>query len=198
MSGPLILVVEDDAGTAELLAEALGEAGFRVELAPDGRAGLDAMRGLRPDLVLCDVSMPGLSGLDLLAELAAGHPALDAIPFVFLTALADRDTELRARRMGADDFVAKPVDLDLLVEVVRARLAGGTVRASRAAPLLTAREAEALAWVARGKSSADAAVLMGLAERTVNFHVENAMRKLGVGSRVQAALLAVRAGLVRP
>ncbi len=198
MSGPLLLVVEDDPGTAELLVEALGEAGFRVETAPDGRAGLAAMRDLRPDLVLCDISMPGLSGLDLLAELAGGHPALDAIPFVFLTALADRGTELRARRMGADDFVAKPVDLDLLVEVVRARLSGGTVRAARGAPELTARELEALTWVARGKSSADAATLMGVAERTVNFHVENAMRKLGVASRVQAALVAARVGLVKP
>ncbi|HYC01827.1 MAG TPA: response regulator transcription factor [Azospirillaceae bacterium] len=193
-----LLVIEDDGGTRELLIEELSEAGFEVLPAVDGRAGLEAMLRHRPDLVLCDIAMPVRSGFDLLRALVDGHPELADIPFVFLTAFADRETELAGRRLGADDFVTKPIDFDLLVEVVRARLSGSTVRAARSPVQLSDREAEALTWVARGKSSGDAAVLMNVAERTVNFHVENAMRKLGVGSRVQAALAAARIGLIRP
>lgn len=198
MTGPRLLVIEDDPETRELIVEELVEAGFVVETAADGAAGLAAMLAAPPCLVLCDISMPVRSGFDLLGDLVRTHRALDHVPFVFLTALADRDTELRGRRMGADDFVAKPIDFDLLVEIIRARLSGSPARRRQPEVPLSARELEALTWVARGKSSADAAVLMGVAERTVNFHVENAMRKLEVGSRVQAALLAARAGMIRP
>ena len=193
-----LLVIEDDAETRELIVEELSEAGFEVSTAEDGEAGLRAILTLRPDLVLCDISMPVSSGFDVLERLTTAHPDLAEIPFVFLTALADRETELRGRRLGADDFVTKPIDFDLLVEILRARLAGRTARAGRMAVSLSEREAEALTWAARGKSSAEAAMLMGVTERTVNFHVENAMRKLGVGSRIQAALLAVRTGMIRP
>lgn len=193
-----LLVIEDDPETRELIVEELSEAGFTVKTAGDGAAGLQAMLDFQPDLVICDISMPIRSGFDLLEDLGSGYPQLDSIPFIFLTAFADRDTELHGRRLGADDFVTKPIDFDLLVEIVRARLSRGPARIRRLDVQLTGREAEALTWAARGKSSADAAILMNVTERTVNFHVENAMRKLGVGSRIQAALLAARAGLIRP
>lgn len=193
-----ILVIEDDPETRELLLEELIDAGFEVHTADDGEEGLELMLSSSPDLVLSDISMPVCSGMELLSKLADSHPELDGIPFVFLTAFSDRETELRGRRLGADDFITKPIDFDLLIEIVRARLCGISVRSRRPSPHLSSRETEALTWVARGKSSSDAAVLMGVTERTVNFHVENAMRKLGVGSRVQAALLAARANLIRP
>ncbi len=101
------------------------------------------------------------------------------MPFVFLTALKDRDTELRGRMLGADDYVCKPIDFDLLNSIVKARLA----RVARTAiwPTnvhLNDREIETLSWAARGKTSAEIAEIIGLSKRTVDFHIDNAREKL--------------------
>ncbi|HYE00565.1 MAG TPA: response regulator transcription factor [Alphaproteobacteria bacterium] len=192
-----ILVIEDDADTRDLIVEELRDHGLAVETAPDGGAGIAMIETAPPDLVLCDITMPGMTGYEVLERLTALHPRYGDLPFVFLTALGSREDMLRGRRLGADDYLTKPIDFDLLVEVVKARLVRVARALNKPAPALTEREAEALAWVARGKSSADTAVLMGISERTVNFHVENAMAKLGVATRVQAVLAAGRAGLIR-
>lgn len=193
-----LLVIEDDHETLDLLVEALEEAGFTVDTASDGEAGLDAIQRCRPDLVLCDVSMPGTSGFEVLERLTAAYPRHADIPLVFLTALSDRESVLRGRQLGADDYVTKPVDFEILIEVIKARLHSGAARARNAATtLLTAREMEVLSWVARGKASGDIAVLMGISERTVNYHVENAMRKLDVSTRAQAVMRATRDGIIR-
>ena len=68
--------------------------------------------------------MPAMSGFELLERLIALAPRFSKMPFVFLTALTDRDNELRGRRLGADDYVTKPIDFDLLATIISARLAG--------------------------------------------------------------------------
>jgi DNA-binding CsgD family transcriptional regulator len=96
---------------------------------------------------------------------------------VFLTALADRDNELQARRLGADDYVTKAIDFDMLETIINARLAG--VARNDVWPKLVTlnyREIEALTWAARGKTSAEIADLHGLSKRTVDFHLDNAKR----------------------
>jgi DNA-binding NarL/FixJ family response regulator len=193
-----LLLIEDDRETLDLLVETLEEAGFTVDTASDGEAGLAAIQRLKPDLVLCDISMPGTSGFDVLERLTATYPRHADIPLVFLTALADRESVLRGRQLGADDYVTKPVDFEILIEVIKARLHSGVARARNATTtLLTVRETEVLSWVARGKASGDIAVLMGISERTVNYHVENAMRKLDVSTRAQAVMRATRDGIIR-
>ncbi|WP_395826215.1 response regulator transcription factor [Elstera sp.] len=192
-----LLCIEDDPDTRALLVEELEEAGYDVRAAIDGAEGLTEALSFRPDLILCDVMLPRLSGFDLLEKYGALVPNVP--PFIFLTALTDRDNALRGRRLGADDYVTKPIDFDILIEIVKRRL-------SRAAPApvaagsheLTDREIETLTWVARGKSSSEIAEMLGISERTVNFHVENVMRKLDVVSRVQAAVVAVQSGWIRP
>jgi CheY-like chemotaxis protein len=82
-----ILCIEDDRETAALLVEDLGERGFEVTLAHDGGAGLAAILSGHPDLVLCDISMPTMSGFDVLDQLTAIAPRFRDMPFVFLTAL---------------------------------------------------------------------------------------------------------------
>ena len=109
--------------------------------------------------------------------------------------VGSRESHLQARRLGCDDFIAKPLDFGLLVEIVRNRLA----QRSKQTPVdfaLTDREIEALTWVAKGKSSTDIAVLMNVSERTVNFHISNVIRKLGVATRVQAAIRCALLGLI--
>jgi DNA-binding NarL/FixJ family response regulator len=143
--------------------------------------------------------MPVMSGLEVLERLNALAPRLGRIPFVFLTALADRDSELRARRLGADDYVTKPIDFDMLEMIINARLAG--VARNEIWPKLVTlndREIEALTWVARGKTSAEVADVIGLSKRTVDFHLDNARVKLGAATRTEAAIKAAIGKLIEP
>lgn len=195
---PKILCIEDDAETLALLASVLTGAGFDVVTAADGQAGFDAIVAERPDLVICDILLPRLSGFEILERLS-WVPAENgsSAPFVFLTALDDRDAVLRGRRLGADDYVTKPVDFDILLEIVKRRLAPAGRFQQTPPPTFSSRELEILAWVARGKSSTDIATLIGISDRTVDYHVENAMRKLGVKTRVQAAVKACTWKLIK-
>ena len=193
-----ILCIEDNPDTLELMAEELQEAGYLVECAADGLSGLAALRQRRPDAVICDIDMPGLSGFEVLEKAAADGNLLGRVPFILLTAYDDRDSVLHGRRLGCDDYLTKPIDFELLVEVVRTRLMRVGKRDGDLPARLSEREAEALTWSARGKSSADIAVLMSLSERTINFHIENASAKLGVATRIQAAVKASLLGLIKP
>ena len=120
-----VLVADDDAATRTLIDMALQEAGYDCVLAADGRAALEQTRATRPDLVVLDVSMPLLSGDEVQRELRR-DPRTRYIPVVFVT--AKRTTaEVAARlRNGADDYVAKPFDVDELV----ARIASALRRAA--------------------------------------------------------------------
>jgi DNA-binding NarL/FixJ family response regulator len=194
-----ILCIDDDRAITALVAEELAARGFEPVVAHDGHEGFVAILKLMPDLVLCDVSMPIMSGFEVLERLNSLAPRLGHIPFVFLTALADRESELRARRLGADDYVTKPIDFDMLDMIINARLAG--VARNEMWPklaMLNDREIEALTWVARGKTSAEIAGLVGLSKRTVDFHLDNARIKLGATTRTQAAIKAAMGRLIEP
>ena len=194
-----ILCVEDDLETATLLAEEFGERGYEVTLAHDGQAGFAAVLKLKPDIVLCDVSMPVMSGFELLDRLVELTPRFASMPFIFLTALGDRDNQLKGRRLGADDYIVKPIDFEILDTIIRARLAkvARTETWSREIDL-SDREVECLTWAARGKSSAEIAQIIGTSKRNVDFHIETACRKLNVATRVQAAVKAVSGRLIEP
>jgi len=194
-----ILCIEDDRETATLIAEELVERGFEISIAHDGRAGLAAILKTMPDLVLSDISMPVMSGFELLERLTALEPRFAKMPFIFLTALTDRDNELKGRHLGADDYVTKPIDFEVLTTIINARLAG--VARSELWPKLVQlndREVETLTWVARGKTSAEIAEILGLTKRTVDFHIDNARTKLGAATRTQAVIKAATGRLIDP
>jgi DNA-binding NarL/FixJ family response regulator len=194
-----ILCIEDDRETAALIAEELLDRGYDVTVAHDGREGLAAILRIMPDLVLSDISMPAMSGFELLERLTALAPRFSYMPFVFLTALTDRDNELKGRLLGADDYVTKPIDFDLLVTIIAARLKA-VARAGLLPKtiLLNDREVEVLTWVARGKTSAEIAQILGLTKRTVDFHTDNARTKLGAATRTEAAIKAATGKLIQP
>jgi DNA-binding response OmpR family regulator len=193
-----ILCIEDDRDSASLICEELGDRGFDVRVAYDGREGLASILKDPPDLVLSDVSMPGMSGFELLERLATMAPRFEGIPFVFLTALGDQRSELRGWQLGADDYLTKPVDYAVLAARIGARLA----RIARAAPpmqvQLREREVETLTWAARGKTFEEIGTILSLSRRTVEFHLENARRKLGVATRTQALVKAATERLIQP
>jgi DNA-binding NarL/FixJ family response regulator len=194
-----LLCIEDDHETAALVAEELTDRGYQVRLAYDGGEGYAAILKSPPDLVLSDISMPVISGFDILERLTAAAPRFRNMPFVFLTALTDREVEIKARRLGVDDFVTKPIDFDLLEAIVVARLAGVARTEVFARTVdMSDRETETLTWAARGKTSAEIAVILGLSKRTVDFHIENARMKLGAATRIEAAIKAATSRLIQP
>jgi|SRR5579871_1187872 len=198
-TGTRILYIEDDAEYAGLIADALTVRGYSVMLAPNGREGLDAILRCAPDLVLSDINLPAMSGFALLERLTSMAPRFARMPIVFLTALADHDNELRGWRMGADDYVTKPVDFDVLAAVIAARLkrvARNTLWPGKIA--LAPRERETLTWAARGKTFSEIGHILGLSRRTVEFHLDNARRKLGVSTRTQALVKAAVGDLIEP
>lgn len=193
-----LLCIDDEQRIVDLLTEELSEQGYAVHGATSGPEGFAAILRLNPDLVICDINMPGMTGFEVLEKLKTLSPQFSRMPFIFLSALNEREDILKGRRLGADDYVTKPIDFEMLLEVVKARLNPVARKANaRPAVSLTEREIEALTWSARGKSSADIAVLMEVSERTVNFHIANAMQKFGVATRIQAAVKASLAGIIK-
>src|SRR3984893_1028344 len=193
-----ILCIEDDRDTASLICEELVDRGFEVRLAEKAREVLAAILKEPPDLVLSDVGMPGMSGFELLGTLTSMEPRFESMPFVFLTALGDHDSELTGWQLGAADYLTKPVDYDVLAALITARLA----RVARSAIWpkhvgLPQREVEALTWAARGKTFWEIGEILGLSKRTVEFHLENARRKLGVATRTQALIKAAAGHLIQ-
>jgi DNA-binding NarL/FixJ family response regulator len=194
-----ILCIEDDRETAALIAEELAERDFAVSSTYDGHEGFVAILKEMPDLVLCDINMPVMSGYEVLERLTELAPRLGRIPFIFLTAMAGREDELRGRRLGADDYITKPIDFERLHMIINARLAG--VARNEVWPklvMLNDREIDTLTWVARGKTSAQIAEILELSKRTIDFHLDNARVKLGAATRTQAAIKAAVGRLIEP
>jgi len=121
MSKKRILIVEDEADMAELVAARLRREGYIVELAADGVEGLKRIRANPPDLALVDIMMPRLSGTDLVTELRQ-DPRTAAVPTILMTAKGEESDIVVGLRLGADDYVTKPFSMSVLVARVAAVL----------------------------------------------------------------------------
>lgn len=117
-----ILCIEDEADIRQVLVDELSDVGYEVLEAADGQQGLDTILQQKPDLVLCDITMPVMDGHALLQTLRANHPELAELPFIFLSALADRKHIVVGKKLGADDYLTKPVDFEVLFATIEARL----------------------------------------------------------------------------
>ncbi|MGB0681921.1 MAG: response regulator transcription factor [Magnetovibrionaceae bacterium] len=117
-----ILCIDDEEPLRRLIAGEIEAAGYPVLTAENGQAGLQAILTHKPDLILCDIMMPDMDGYELLTELRIYHPEFAWTPFIFLTALADSRDVIKGKVLGADDYLTKPVDFDLLVATLESRL----------------------------------------------------------------------------
>jgi DNA-binding NarL/FixJ family response regulator len=197
-----ILVIEDESEMRRNIAALLRYYDYEPIVAENGRAGVEAARLAKPDLILCDVMMPELDGYGVLQALQA-DAALARVPFIFLTAKGEKDDLRSGMNLGADDYLTKPVANADLVRAIETRLRRSQQQVNRefkpdfssAEPLvrlgLTSRAAEALLWLAQGKTNADIATILGITESTVKKHVQEMFDKLGVETRGAAALRAL-------
>jgi DNA-binding response OmpR family regulator len=117
----VILVIEDQAKIRDNILETLEMEGYRIHGARNGMTGVQLARAHHPDLIICDIMMPGMDGYTVLMELQ-NDPATTTIPFIFLTARADRESQRQGMELGADDYLTKPFTRAELLAAVTTRL----------------------------------------------------------------------------
>src|ERR1041385_2572321 len=168
-----ILVIEDEPEMRRNITALLRYQDYEPIEAPNGREGVALARREKPDLILCDVMMPELDGHGVLQALQQ-DAQLALIPFIFLTARGEKDDLRSGMNLGADDYLTKPVANADLVRAIETRLRRSEQQVTRefkpdfssAEPLLslglTPRSAEALLWLAQGKTNADIAIILGI------------------------------------
>ena len=208
------LVLVDDhklfrRGLTALLADV---AGFEiVGEAGDGVEGIKLAAALRPDVMLLDLHMPGITGVDALAGIAESSPVTRVL---MLTVSEDGADLVAALRAGACGYLLKNIDADILIDAIRRAARGESVVSAELTGKLVAgvrdvagvgqanvfgslspRERDVVGHIAAGSSNKEIARLTGLAESTVKIHVQHVMRKLKLGSRVQIAVLATENGV---
>lgn len=135
-----ILVIEDDAAIRLVLQDLLELNGHTVALAEDGPAGL-RLAARPPDLILCDIGLPGMDGFEVIAAIR-GLPACRDVPFIFLTARADRRDQRQGMALGADDYITKPFTEKDILDAIAARVRRQQPLRERVAHLLAERRAE--------------------------------------------------------
>jgi DNA-binding NarL/FixJ family response regulator len=190
--------------------QVVGEAG-------DGTEAVEAVRRLRPHVALMDIRMPRLDGVAATRALLAGAAPVPTKILILTTFHLDAYVT-EALRAGASGFLLKEATGDQLIEAVRVIAAGEAILAPqvtrrlldrmagdstgdggrRIRHLLSTREVDVLLLIARGLSNAEIGARLHLAETTVKSHVQSLLGKLGVRDRLQAAVAAYDAGLVRP
>lgn len=133
--GGTILLCEDDADLLDELACLLREAGHDVVAVASAEAALARLGSLRPDVILSDIALPGTDGMSFLRHVRQTRSDLNDVPFIMLTGFADRSDIAAGKRAGADDYLVKPVDHDLLLATLDAQLRQvARIRAMRAGP----------------------------------------------------------------
>jgi two-component system, NarL family, response regulator LiaR len=174
--------------------------------AADGGQAVALTRELRPDVVLMDLLMPGMNGIQATAAIRGEFPETEVVA---LTSVLEDNAVIGAVRAGAIGYLLKDAQPDELSRAIRAAAAGQVQLSPRAAERLmrevrapenpeklTEREVEVLRLLAEGQSNKEIAHTLTIGEKTVKTHVSNILAKLGVASRTQAALYAARIGLV--
>jgi DNA-binding NarL/FixJ family response regulator len=211
---PSVFIVDDHSFFRSGLRSLLVEHGFDVVgEAPSGEAALPLVERRRPDLVVMDLNMPGMSGVEATRSLSERSPAPTVLVLTVSTAQADVIDALEA---GAAGYLLKDSPSDELARgiwaaldgdtplsprvartlVERARLRSGSTAQARQAASLSERELEVLRLIAEGLDNGRIGRTLFVSPTTVKHHVSSIFTKLGVGNRVQAAIEAVRSGLI--
>jgi two-component system, LuxR family, response regulator FixJ len=193
-----IFIVDDDPAACAVFLSVFAHAGYYTTVFTDGKLFVPAARIRIPACVLLDISMPGRSGLDVLADLdARSYPA----PVLILSGRSDIASAVEAIRGGAFDFIEKRLGSDEIVARVRASIESWALSRqlfdseSSSFPgseLLTPREREVLSQITAAASNREAAITLGISRRTVEVHRGHIMRKLGAKNTAQLLRIALK------
>lgn len=203
-----ILCIEDEPDLLRDIADELREAGYHALAAGDGLTGLKLLKDHQVQLVLCDISMPGMDGFAVLAKARQQQLLPAATPFVFLSAANSPQDVVTGKRLGADDYLVKPIDYDMLLATIDARLrqvermceqsqpppsltSGLGVLAERFG--LTPAELRVLSALGNGQSLKAIAKEQGVARSTIAFHVRNLFGKTGTSRQAELVALIFQA-----
>jgi DNA-binding NarL/FixJ family response regulator len=209
---PRILLADDHTMLSEAFQRLLSPTCEVVGAVADGRALLEAAPRLNPDVIVVDVSMPLLNGIEACRQL---QPRLPKTKWVFLTVNADPDIAVEAFRLGASGYLLKSSAASELFTAIQNAIHGsfyitplltkgmpvGVFLGRRIRPRadkLTARQREVLQLLAEGRLMKEVADIIGVTPRTVAFHKYSIMRELGVKTSAELVQSAVRLGLIRP
>lgn len=213
---PLVLLLENAPAELRSLEDMLN-CDYRIKLANAAQAVKVAQTRPQPDLILLDVLLPDMDGLELCRQFKASE-ATRHIPVVFITAINDPATEVRAMQLQAADYITKPYSLPVARARIRNTLyasrkqgkpapASGSratelpprvVQAEGSGQVLGKRQTEVLRLIAEGMTSAEIGQQLSIAKGTVEVHRENIMRKLGVRNIAGLVKCAIRHGLMEP
>ena len=198
-----VLLVDDHMAIRMGLATAIGDAADMEVVADveDGAEGVEAYRRHRPDVVILDLRMQGMSGVETIRAL---RQEFGAVRVLIYSNYARGEEVYQAITAGASGFVVKEMAVDVLLEAVRTVYAGRQYIPSQVAARigermlanLSPRETEVLALLAKGLSNKEIAARLGLVVGTVKIHVANIFSKLGVCDRTQALVTAVKRGII--
>jgi two-component system response regulator FixJ len=184
MNEPVVHLIDDDEGVREGLTILLAEAGFMVRAHKSGTDFLDALGTASSGVIVSDIRMPGIDGLELQQRLKA---AQNRLPLIFITGHGDIQMAVQAIKAGASDFIEKPFDDTLLIEAVRTAFKGrgpeiahtqGSAEAVARIATLTPREREVLDCLVLGKMNKMTAHELGMSIRTVETHRARIMQKM--------------------
>jgi DNA-binding NarL/FixJ family response regulator len=193
--GASVLVVDDDAGSRALMSSLLLQAGFSTAVVETGEEAVESTRRNRPDLVLLDVRLPGLSGYEICRQLR--DEFRDDVGIIFVSGERTDDLDRAAGLLvGADDYVVKPFSPDELLARVRARVGRSRRAVASNGGLLTRRELQVLRLLAEGLGQKEIAAELVISSKTVGAHIQHILGKLEVHSRAQAVAQAYRHGLL--
>ena len=212
MNRPRILLADDHTILLEAFRQLLTPANDVVGTVSNGRALLEAAEKLRPDVIVLDISMPQLNGIEACRQL---QPKLPDTRWVFLTVNEDPDLALEALRLGASGFLLKNSAASELFAAIQMALEGRryiTPLLTKGEPLgvflkraphlhddkLTARQREVLQLLAEGRLMNEVADVLGVTPRTVAFHKYTIMEQLGLKTSAELIQYAVKHGLARP
>lgn len=188
-----ILIIDDDRDMQLVLSDIVRSEGYEAIVAGNGRQALKELSIHSPDLVLLDIRLPGMNGMSVLEEIKRIDKNLIVI---MLTGYGDIKQAVKAMKLGAFDYITKPFDNDVIIENINNALNARHRGSDDLSSAISIREKEVLAWLKKGKSSWDIAVILGISERTVNYHVKNIMQKLNAVSRTHAVAVAMEQGLI--
>ena len=191
-----ILVVDGDPAAGQEIADLLGGVGFEARTETSGEDALAVASERRPQAVLLEVRLSGVSGYEVLRELRRRHG--ETLPIIFVSGeRVEAFDRVAGILLGADDYVVKPFAPDeLLARVRRLVFRAGADDPGVLGTKLTRREQEVLQLLASGLTQQQIAKQLVISSSTVASHIEHVLEKLGVHSRAQAVALALRSGLV--